>query len=271
MAAAQVREACTIPGTSVRTAWLCRDKPSMKEALRAAGVPSAASTAATSAGRGARLRADSRLPADPQAAHRRGRARHRRGSTTRGSSTRRWAASAARAWSRSPSRSSSRGTRASTTPLTIDGHAALDFVSHYYPNVLEAMRTRWISPQFVSTNRIDSAGDYQELRELGAQGHRRARHRHLRHAHGVVLRAEGAAVLRDRLPATRRRRVGPLLGGQRPRPLPRVGEGDRARRTSARGRRGSSPPASSRCGPTATATSPATPASTRCRPAWASG
>src|SRR5689334_21265195 len=27
---AQVREACTIPGTSVRTAWLCRDKPSMK-------------------------------------------------------------------------------------------------------------------------------------------------------------------------------------------------------------------------------------------------
>ena len=32
--AAQVREACTIPGTSVRTAWLCRDKPSMKQALR---------------------------------------------------------------------------------------------------------------------------------------------------------------------------------------------------------------------------------------------
>ena len=35
MPAAQVREACTIPGTSVRTAWLCRDKPSMKETLRA--------------------------------------------------------------------------------------------------------------------------------------------------------------------------------------------------------------------------------------------
>src|SRR5207244_5413473 len=49
MAAAQVREACTIPGTSVRTAWLCRDKPSMKEVLREAGVPTAASTAAGSA------------------------------------------------------------------------------------------------------------------------------------------------------------------------------------------------------------------------------
>jgi hypothetical protein len=38
LATAQVREACTIPGTSVRTAWLCRDKPSMKQVLREAGV-----------------------------------------------------------------------------------------------------------------------------------------------------------------------------------------------------------------------------------------
>ncbi len=48
MAAARVREARGIPGTSVRTTWLCRDKPSMKEALRQAGVPTAASTAAHS-------------------------------------------------------------------------------------------------------------------------------------------------------------------------------------------------------------------------------
>jgi hypothetical protein len=27
LTAAQVRENCSIPGTSVRTAWLCRDKP----------------------------------------------------------------------------------------------------------------------------------------------------------------------------------------------------------------------------------------------------
>jgi hypothetical protein len=33
--------------------------------------------------------------------------------------------------------------------------------------VLEAMRTRWISPQFVSTNRIDTAPEYGELREMG--------------------------------------------------------------------------------------------------------
>jgi hypothetical protein len=51
--------------------------------------------------------------------------------------------------------------------LTVDGRVSLDFVSHYYPNVLEAMRTRWISPQFISTNRIDTAPEYEELREMG--------------------------------------------------------------------------------------------------------
>ena len=34
---ARVREAAGIPGTSVRTAFLCRDKPAMKQALREAG------------------------------------------------------------------------------------------------------------------------------------------------------------------------------------------------------------------------------------------
>ena len=53
--------------------------------------------------------------------------------------------------------------------VSVDGHVALDFVSHYFPNVLDAMRTRWISPQFVATNRVDSAPDYRELRDLGAR------------------------------------------------------------------------------------------------------
>src|SRR4030095_4469198 len=49
LTAAKVRENCTIPGTSVRTAWLWRDQPAMKEALRAGGVHTAASTAADTA------------------------------------------------------------------------------------------------------------------------------------------------------------------------------------------------------------------------------
>ncbi|MFB3080117.1 MAG: acetyl-CoA carboxylase biotin carboxylase subunit family protein, partial [Lysobacterales bacterium] len=48
MAAASVREATGIPGTSVRTAYLCRDKPAMKEELRKAGIPCAMSTRADS-------------------------------------------------------------------------------------------------------------------------------------------------------------------------------------------------------------------------------
>ena len=134
--------------------------------------------------------------------------------------------------------------------IAVDGHVAMDFVSHYYPNVLEAMRTRWISPQFVSTNRLDTAPEYGELREMGARVIDRARHRHLGHAHGVVLRAEGAAVLRDRLPAARRGRLGPVLGGQRHRPLPGSGRTPSCTAGSARCRPGGTPAGSSPCGPT---------------------
>jgi hypothetical protein len=51
--------------------------------------------------------------------------------------------------------------------LSVDGRPALDFASHHFPNVLEAMRTRWISPQCLATNRIDSVADYQQVRDLG--------------------------------------------------------------------------------------------------------
>ena len=46
--AAHVRERCTIPGISARSAYLCRDKVAMKEVLRRAGVPTAASTGVSS-------------------------------------------------------------------------------------------------------------------------------------------------------------------------------------------------------------------------------
>src|SRR5262249_41354277 len=43
LAAAHVRERLQIHGTTARTAWLCRDKPAMKDAVRAAGIACAAS------------------------------------------------------------------------------------------------------------------------------------------------------------------------------------------------------------------------------------
>ena len=51
--------------------------------------------------------------------------------------------------------------------LTVGGTVAHEFVSHYYPGVLEAMRERWISPQIVTTNRIDGEGTYDEVKAMG--------------------------------------------------------------------------------------------------------
>ncbi len=50
--------------------------------------------------------------------------------------------------------------------LTVNGDVVFESIAHYYPNVLEAMRTRWISPQVVVTNRIDAPG-YAGLRAFG--------------------------------------------------------------------------------------------------------
>jgi hypothetical protein len=51
--------------------------------------------------------------------------------------------------------------------LAINGRVAHDFISHYYPNFLEAMRTRWISPQIVATNRMDAPA-YGEVKMQGS-------------------------------------------------------------------------------------------------------
>ena len=51
--------------------------------------------------------------------------------------------------------------------LTVGGTVAHEFVSHYYPGVLEAMRERWISPQIVTTNQIDDGDTYAEVKAMG--------------------------------------------------------------------------------------------------------
>jgi formate-dependent phosphoribosylglycinamide formyltransferase (GAR transformylase) len=166
MSTAQVREACTIPGTSVHTAWLCRDKPSMKQALRAAGVPTAASAAVDSAASAREFaeRAGFPLILKP-----------RSGAGAAGTVRVDSAAELDHALGVFGGQGASsiaveefiEGHEGFYDTIAIDGQVALDFASHYYPNVLDAMRTRWISPQFVSTNRIDSAPEYGELRDMG--------------------------------------------------------------------------------------------------------
>jgi formate-dependent phosphoribosylglycinamide formyltransferase (GAR transformylase) len=164
MAAAQVRENCTIPGTSVRTAWLCRDKPSMKQALREVGVPTAASTAAQSASEVRDFAAQVGYPLILKP-----RAGAGASGTVRVDSDAELDAALTNFGSAESIAVEEfvEGHEAFYDTLSIDGQPVYDFITHYYPNVLEAMRTRWISPQFVTTNRVDSVPEYAEVREMG--------------------------------------------------------------------------------------------------------
>ncbi|HTE49632.1 MAG TPA: hypothetical protein VK698_02080 [Kofleriaceae bacterium] len=167
MPIARVREATGIPGTSVRTAFLCRDKPAMKELLRQGGVPCAQSTGASSpaevaafveevglpvilkpragAGASGAVRVDSIAELEPAV-------------RSLGAGNPGWSIAV---------EEYIEGHEAFYDTMTIGGQVVHDFVCHYYPNVLEAMRTRWISPQFIATNRIDSASSYDEVKKLG--------------------------------------------------------------------------------------------------------
>ncbi|MEL7061419.1 MAG: ATP-grasp domain-containing protein [Acidobacteriota bacterium] len=165
MAAARVRKARGIPGTSIETAHLCRDKPAMKDALRQAGVATAQSigTDSPQEARDFTRRVGYPVILKP-----------------------RDAAGAAGTWKAANDAELERAIRESYLDrgasvaveefieghegfydtITIGGRVALEFITHYYPNVLEAMRTRWISPQFVTTNRLD-ASSYDEVKAMG--------------------------------------------------------------------------------------------------------
>lgn len=164
MPVAKVREATGIPGTSVQTAWLCRDKPAMKEALRKAGVPCAQSTRAESPQDARDFAAAVGYPLiikPPAGAGASGTHRvDNDAELTRVIETSGLAAGLAVAIEEFIE-----GHEGFIDTLTINGEVAHEFITHYYPNVLEAMRTRWISPQMVATNRIDEAG-YQEVRQM---------------------------------------------------------------------------------------------------------
>lgn len=166
MCAAKVREACGIPGTTVKTTFLCRDKPAMKEALASAGVPCAQSLGSNDP---AEIRDFARRVGYPiivkprDAAGASGTARVDHESQLD---------AALASFGVPQGRSVAieefiEGHEGFYDTITIGGRVVHDFVSHYYPNVLEAMRTRWISPQFVSTNRVDIAPAYEEIRAMG--------------------------------------------------------------------------------------------------------
>ena len=164
MAAASVREAAGIPGTTVRTAYLCRDKPAMKEVLRKAGIPCAMSTRA---GDPKTTREFAQLVGYPLII------KPPAGAGAAGT----WKVSNAQELEKVIVESGVadgvevaieefiEGHEGFLDTLTINGEVAHEFITHYYPNVLVAMRERWISPQMVTTNRIEAEG-YTEVRQM---------------------------------------------------------------------------------------------------------
>jgi carbamoylphosphate synthase large subunit len=164
MAAARVREAAGIPGTSVRTAYLCRDKPAMKEVLRKAGIPCAMSTRASDPQTARAFAEQVGYPLiikPPAGAGASGtwKVRHAQEleKVIRECGLAEGAEVAIEEFIQ--------GHEGYLDTLSIKGEVAHEFITHYYPNVLTAMRERWISPQMVTTNRIDAPG-YTELRTM---------------------------------------------------------------------------------------------------------
>ncbi|MGO0575796.1 ATP-grasp domain-containing protein [Ornithinimicrobium panacihumi] len=164
MVAAQVREDLGIPGTSVRTTWLCRDKPSMKDALRAAGVPTAVSTGADNAEQVWEFARQVGYPLIVKPRDAAGAA----GTSRVDNDTQLTAAlESMGGYDSIAVEEFVEGHEGFYDTITIDGQIVTDFASHYFPGILEAMRTRWISPMFIATNRVEGGGLYDEIREMG--------------------------------------------------------------------------------------------------------
>jgi formate-dependent phosphoribosylglycinamide formyltransferase (GAR transformylase) len=165
LAAAHVREQQKIYGTTSKTAWLCRDKPAMKEAARAAGVACAASARVASLAEAEAFAKTNGYPLILKPLDGAGAS----GTTKVGNDAELRAAceSLKVAQGRAVAiEEYLEGHEGFYDTLSVAGKPVIDFACHYFPNVLEAMRTRWISPQIVVTNRVDSE-PYKELRAMG--------------------------------------------------------------------------------------------------------
>lgn len=165
LSAARVRELTGIPGLSARNAVLCRDKPTMKEFLREHGVATAQSLGADSLDEAKAFaeRVGYPLIIKPRA-----------GAGAAGTSrvdNHDQLTAAAREFNLGRGGSCAveefiEGHEGFYDTLSIDSHVHLEFVTHYYPGVLEAMRNRNVSPYFITSNRVTSPG-YDEVRAMG--------------------------------------------------------------------------------------------------------
>ncbi|MEL6429790.1 MAG: ATP-grasp domain-containing protein [Planctomycetota bacterium] len=166
MPCAWVREQAQIPGTSQRTAFLCRDKPAMKDALRDAGVATAQSLGTSDADEARKFVEKVGYPVI---------VKPRDGAGASGTFRANDADSLEHAIRESGLAQGHgvaveefiEGHEGIWDALVVGGQVVHEFACHYYPGVLEAMRERWISPQIVTTNRLDEPETYDEIKAMG--------------------------------------------------------------------------------------------------------
>lgn len=165
LTAARVREVCTIPGISYEQTLICRDKTLMKDFMRENDISCAQSAAVDSVDAVKQFVAQEGYPVILKP---------------------RDGAGAAKTWKVSNNAELElamedtgvtkgysvaieefvEGHEGFYDTFTVGGKVIHEFVNHYYPNVLEAMRTRWISPVIITSNRINDPS-YNELRAMG--------------------------------------------------------------------------------------------------------
>ncbi|MCG8460725.1 MAG: ATP-grasp domain-containing protein [Holophagales bacterium] len=162
---AQVREALGLPGLSLRSAQLCRDKPAMKEALRQAGVPCAASDAVSNLDELRRFVEREGFPVILKPRSALGGLGTYRADTV--AELERAAGELGVHQGKSVAvEEFVEGHEGFYDTLAVDGEPVHEYISHYYPTVLEALKDRRHSPQIAATNRVELES-YDELRQMG--------------------------------------------------------------------------------------------------------
>jgi carbamoylphosphate synthase large subunit len=163
---ARVRERTGIPGLTPQQVLVCRDKTLMKDVLRKAGIPCAKSARVETVGEGLAFARSVGYPIIIKPIAGAGAA------GTHKVTNDRQLLEACREHHLDKGGAAAfeefiEGHEGFYDTLLMGDEVVFDGVSHYFPNVLEAMRTREGAPRIVTTNLIDSVGAYQEVRDWG--------------------------------------------------------------------------------------------------------
>ncbi|MCA9566377.1 MAG: hypothetical protein KC656_00985 [Myxococcales bacterium] len=165
--AAEARQACGIPGMSVEQTVLVRDKYQMKKFLHAHGIRCAKHAEVGTAAEARAFVEAVGFPVIVKPLAAAGAAGTWRADDVAGLDL------AIRESGMSPQRKVTMeefitGHEGFWDTLTVGGRVVYEQICHYYPNVLEAMRTRDCSPIVMVTNRVDADG-YNRLKVFGRQ------------------------------------------------------------------------------------------------------